>query len=100
MGEYVSRLDPVDGDDMGTAVFIDCDVLPGPAEDFKDPFVGLLKGPLDVVNPDEDVGAVFEVLADERLCGIGARLHGLQACHGLLEAAGEILDAARWSVLG
>ena len=85
--------------DMGTTVFIDCNVLTGPAQDFKGPFVGLLKGPLDGVN-HEDVGAVFEVLADERLCGIGARLHGLQACHGLLEAAGEILDAARGSVLG
>ena len=92
--EEVSRLDPIDGDDLGRTVLVDSDVFPRPAQDCERAFVGLLKRPLDSIHSDEHMGAVFEVLADESLGGIGAGLHRLKARHVLLEAAGEILSVA------
>ena len=92
--KQVGWLDPVNRDDLRGAVLVDGDVLPRPAENSEGAFVGLLERPLHGVYSDEDVGAVFEVLAHERLGGMGARLHRLQALHGRLEAAREVLDAA------
>ena len=96
--EQVGRLDPIHRDDVRGAVPVDGDVLPRPAEHSEGAVVRLLKRPLHGINPYEDVGAVLEVLADERLGGMGARLHRLQAPHGRFEAAGEVLDAAGRSV--
>lgn len=68
--------------------------------DVKGAFVGLLKRPFDGNYPNEDVGSITEVLVDERLRGLSARLHRLKALHGVLEDAGEVLDVARSGVGG
>ena len=87
--EQIGRFHSVDGDNIGSPIAVDGKVLPHPTDDFK---VQLLKGVLDYVYSDEDVSAAVKVLADEGLVGRGARLHRL---HGILEAAGEILDTAK-----
>ena len=46
------------------------------------------------------MGAAVEVLVDEELGGVSARLHWLEGSHGVFETAGEVLDAAGRRVRG
>ena len=93
--EQVCSFHSVDGNNVGSPIVVNVEVLPRAADDFKGALVQLLKVILDWVYPDEDMSAAVEVLADEGLGGRGARLHRLKGLNGVLEAAGEVLDTAR-----
>ena len=70
--EQVGRFHSVYCDRLGGTIDVQGERLPSSTEDFEGALVGLLEGPPDAVDSEEDVGAAVKVLAGED-CGVFRR---------------------------
>ena len=95
MLDQVGRFDYVYRDSLGGAIDVQGERLPSATEDFEGALIGLLEGPPDAVDTEENVGAAIKALADED-CGVFRRawLHRPKTRQGLLEGGCKVLDTA------